>query len=391
MSPKLKQYFACIFSFCIFMYLVLYFYVLPSEVLVDEQYGHGDEDLLLQKKGLEESVILQKCSKSTDNCYVVVDRKVETDLGQMVERHMYVKGFEDESDTIVRLIPQGEKTFEASDTRMWKVDHLSIRAQYVSLFFMLFTLNNIHFAHLSNAHNPPIFFIFFLCVYLCIAALISAPFIVSALSLVESDNDGKTILEIGLGGGSLDMFLHQLNPKLNITAVELDPVVVDIAREWFNVGEDRTRRTIVADGLEFVKRAEKKGEKITHLVCDKYDVVFLDACDSSVTIPCPSKLFRTPEIYNTFSEIVKSTGALIVNILSQDEESPEAMQIVEDLSQHFGSCLKISITEEVNVIAVCTKQAISDSPGNIEFLRRRAHAVTMQLGLQDVLKTIKMN
>ncbi|CAL2050070.1 unnamed protein product [Caenorhabditis brenneri] len=346
MSPKLKQYFACIFSFCIFMYLVLYFYVLPSEVLVDEQYGHGDEDLLLQKKGLEESVILQKCSKSTDNCYVVVDRKVETDLGQMVERHMYVKGFEDESDTIVRLIPQGEKTFEASDTRMWKVDHLSIRAQYI-------------------------------------AALISAPFIVSALSLVESDNDGKTILEIGLGGGSLDMFLHQLNPKLNITAVELDPVVVDIAREWFNVGEDRTRRTIVADGLEFVKRAEKKG--------DKYDVVFLDACDSSVTIPCPSKLFRTPEIYNTFSEIVKSTGALIVNILSQDEESPEAMQIVEDLSQHFGSCLKISITEEVNVIAVCTKQAISDSPGNIEFLRRRAHAVTMQLGLQDVLKTIKMN
>lgn len=38
---------------------------------------------------------------------MVVDKKVETELGQMVERHMYVKGFEDESDTIVRLIPQG--------------------------------------------------------------------------------------------------------------------------------------------------------------------------------------------------------------------------------------------------------------------------------------------
>uniref|UniRef100_A0A1I7U3X0 Methyltransferase-like protein 13 n=1 Tax=Caenorhabditis tropicalis TaxID=1561998 RepID=A0A1I7U3X0_9PELO len=346
MSLRAKQYFVCIFSLCILMYLVLYFYLLPSEVVVDEQYGHGDEDLLIQKKGLEESVILQKCSTSTDNCYVVVDRKVQTELGQMVERHMYVKGFEDESDTIVRLIPQGEKTFEYSDTRMWKVDHLSIRAQYI-------------------------------------AALISAPFIVSALSLVDSDNDGKTILEIGLGGGSLDMFLHQLNPKLDITAVELDPVVVEIAHNWFSVSEDSTRRTLVTDGLEFIKNARKSG--------DKYDVVFLDACDSSITIPCPSKIFRTPEIYYSFSEIIKTSGAFIVNILSQDEDVPDVLQIVEDMSQHFGSCLKISITDEINIIVVCTKQAISDSPANIDFLRRRAHAVTMQLGLHDVLKTIKMN
>lgn len=347
MSVKTKQYFAFIFSFCIFVYLLLYFYVLPAEVVVDEQYGRDlDEELLNQKKGLEESVITHECSSVTDNCYVVVDRKVITDLGQMVERHMYVKGFEDESDTIVRLIPQGDRTFEFSDTRMWKIDHLSIRAQYI-------------------------------------AALISAPFIVSALSLVDSDNDGKAILEIGLGGGSLDMFLHQLNPKLNITAVELDPTVVSIAQKWFNVKNDKTRRTITADGLEFVKRAEKNG--------DKYDVVFLDACDSSKSIPCPSKLFRTIEMYNKFSSIVKSTGALIVNILSQEENANEVNEIIEDLSQYFGSCLKVSITAEVNIIAICTKQAITDSTSNTDFLRRRANAVTMRLGLQDVLKTIKMN
>ncbi|CAP33100.2 Protein CBG14642 [Caenorhabditis briggsae] len=343
-------------------HLKQYFYVLPSEVLVDEQYGRDlDENLLNQKKGLEESVITQECSSVTENCYVVVDRKVETELGQMVERHMFVKGFEDESDTIVRLIPQGDRTFEFSDTRMWKIDHLSIRAQYI-------------------------------------AALISAPFIVSALSLVDSDNDGKAILEIGLGGGSLDMFLHSLNPKvahpskiiilqrffqLNITAVELDPTVVSMAQKWFNVVNDGTRRTINADGLEFVKRAGRNQEK--------YDVVFLDACDSSKSIPCPSKLFRTPEMYSSFSSIVKTTGALVVNILSQEEDGPEVDQIIEDLSQHFGSCLKVSITDEVNIIAICTKQAISDSTSNTDFLRRRANAVTMRLGLQDVLKTIKMN
>lgn len=347
MSIKTKQYFACIFSFCIFIYLLLYFYVLPSEVIVDEQYGRDlDEELLNQKKGLEESVITQECSSVTENCYVVVDKKVNTELGQMVERHMYVKGFEEESDTIVRLIPQGDRTFEYSDTRMWKIDHLSIRAQYI-------------------------------------AALISAPFIVSALSLVDSDNDGKAILEIGLGGGSLDMFLHQMNPKLNITAVELDPTVVNLAQKWFNVVNDQTRRTITTDGLEYVKQAERNGEK--------YDVVFLDACDNSKIIPCPSKLFRTSEMYGSFSAIIKSTGALVVNILPQDEDAAEIIEIIEDLSQYFGSCLKVSITDEVNVIAICTKQAITDSTSNTDFLRRRANAVTMRLGLQDVLKTIKMN
>lgn len=347
MSLTTKRYFAFIFSFCIFMYLVLYFYVLPAEVLVDEQYGRGlDEELLNQKKGLEESIITQECSTVTDNCYVVVDKKVETELGQMVERHMYVKGFEDESDTIVRLIPQGDRTFEYSDTRMWKVDHLSIRAQYI-------------------------------------AALISAPFIVSSLSLVDSDNDGKAILEIGLGGGSLDMFLHQLNPKLNITVVELDPVVVGIARKWFNVVNDNTRRTITADGLKFIKEAKKNGEL--------YEVVFLDACDNSKIIPCPSKIFRNPETFSTLSSILSSTGALIVNILPQNDDTAGVIQIVEDLSQHFGSCIKVSITDEVNVIAICTKQAFTDSTSNVDFLKRRANAVTMRLGLQDVLKTIKIN
>ncbi|CAI2357076.1 unnamed protein product [Caenorhabditis sp. 36 PRJEB53466] len=344
---RAKQYFGFIFLFCILMYLVLYFYVLQTEIIIDEQYAHDiDEELLNQKRGLEESMITQECSKMTDYCYIVVDKKVEMEQGQMVERHMFLKGFEDESDTIVRLIPQGEKTFESSDTRMWKVDHLSIRAQYI-------------------------------------AALISAPFIVSTLSLVDSDNDGKTILEIGLGGGSLDMFLHQMNPKMNITAVEIDPVVVSIARKWFNVVDDDTRRTITADGLKFIQDAQKNG--------DKYDAVFLDACDNSQTMPCPSEVFRNVEVYRSISAIVKETGSLIVNILSHIDEPQEVMKFVKELSQHFGSCIRVSITDEMNVIAICTKQAITDNTGNVDFLKRRAIAVTMRLGLQDVLKTIKMN
>lgn len=65
---------------------------------------------------------------------------------------------------------------------------------------------------------------------------------------------------------------------------------------------------------------------------DKYDAVFLDACDSSKTVPCPAQLFQTAKVYNSLSAIVKDTGALIVNILSYEDSTDKIMKV-----RSFGS------------------------------------------------------
>ncbi|EPB65598.1 hypothetical protein ANCCEY_15335, partial [Ancylostoma ceylanicum] len=45
-----------------------------------------------------------------------------------------------------------------------------------------------------------------------VAGMLVAPFLVSSLTLDSPDN-GKTVLEIGLGGGSFDMNLHKWKPN----------------------------------------------------------------------------------------------------------------------------------------------------------------------------------
>jgi spermidine synthase len=75
-----------------------------------------------------------------------------------------------------------------------------------------------------------------------------------------------SILEIGLGGGLTAMYAHRTLPQARITAVEIDPNVVTMAKKHFGVVEDARMKLVVADGRKFV--AESK---------DKYDVVFVDA------------------------------------------------------------------------------------------------------------------
>ena len=44
--------------------------------------------------------------------------------------------------------------------------------------------------------------------------MLVAPFMVSVLD-IEGNGNGKSLLEIGLGGGSLDMALHTAKPKVS--------------------------------------------------------------------------------------------------------------------------------------------------------------------------------
>ncbi|VDM62650.1 unnamed protein product [Angiostrongylus costaricensis] len=142
---------------------------------------------------------------------------------EVVERHLLIDGFYDESDTVVRLIsPKGE-SFDSSDTRIWGIDHSDIRSSYV-------------------------------------AGMLVGPFLLSSLSLDQND-EGKNVLEIGLGGGSFSMALHRLKHHVNIkiTVVELDPVVVKVAHEWFGVKDSTNHRVIVDDGLHFLENALSTG------------------------------------------------------------------------------------------------------------------------------------
>ena len=76
----------------------------------------------------------------------------------------------------------------------------------------------------------------------------------------------RRILFIGLGGGTAaKQFLHHY-PQATIDVVEIDPLVVMVAKKWFAVPDDPRLRIHLMDGRTFVKRST-----------EQWDLVIIDA------------------------------------------------------------------------------------------------------------------
>lgn len=107
------------------------------------------------------------------------------------------------------------------------------------------------------------------------------------------------ILLLGLGGGSLAKFCYRSLPATTITAVEVNPHVIALRRE-FGVPEDDERfRVIHADGATYVTVAGR----------DK-DVILADACDQRGIAPELDAL----EFYQSAWRRLSDVGVFVLNL-----------------------------------------------------------------------------
>lgn len=76
------------------------------------------------------------------------------------------------------------------------------------------------------------------------------------------------VLVLGLGGGTLVKQLWRECPDLVIDAVEIDPEIVAVAKEFFALPDDPRIRIHLGDGREFVETSP-----------EVYDIIVVDAYD----------------------------------------------------------------------------------------------------------------
>lgn len=104
---------------------------------------------------------------------------------------------------------------------------------------------------------------------------------------------------IGLGGGRISSYLHHHIRNAHVVAVELDPEVQKIAKEYFHIPEDERYEVKVQDGRLFLLKDPQK-----------YDVILIDAYRGPFV---PFHLL-TKEFYELVSAHLKDGGVVAQNV-----------------------------------------------------------------------------
>jgi spermidine synthase len=113
--------------------------------------------------------------------------------------------------------------------------------------------------------------------------------------------DAKKMLLIGLGGGSIPKKAQKEFPSMEIDVVEIDPEVIQIAKNSFNVREGKNLRLHAQDGRLFLSRSQ-----------NQYDIIMIDAYFSDAM---PFHL-ATREFFELAHKKLTPNGIVVANLIS---------------------------------------------------------------------------
>jgi spermidine synthase len=175
-----------------------------------------------------------------------------------------------------------------------------------------------------------------------------------AASALAFTQHRRSLLVVGLGGGTFPMLMRQAFPALAIDVVELDPLVRKVATEYFGVVEDAKLKVHVADGAAYLKRP------------GRWDVIMLDAYGADA-IP---EALATDEFFADVAHRLAPGGLVIANV-ADAESSERERAIIGRLAKRFPACVLQHTPRSDNVIVVAGTALPKDLAGALAALDRK--------------------
>jgi spermidine synthase len=138
-----------------------------------------------------------------------------------------------------------------------------------------------------------------------------AQYMIASAPLVDNS---KRILVVGLGGACIQRYLYNLLPDTIIETAELDPVVLDVAKKYFYLTQDRRQKVHIGDGRAYIEKSK-----------EKYDIIMLDAF-SATSIPY---MLATQEFLKSVKEHLAVGGIVCANLWSHQADYGNMLKTYE--------------------------------------------------------------
>jgi spermidine synthase len=166
-----------------------------------------------------------------------------------------------------------------------------------------------------------------------------ARIVMAGIALV--DNPRRTLL-VGLGGGSIAVFLRKYFPRMTIDVVEIDPAVVAVAKSHFGFREDKLMRAFVADARTYIDNSSQAA----------YDMIILDAYGSDAT---PVHL-TTLQFLQAVRKIT-APGGIVISSFWTRPKNPKYDAMVRTYQEAFGGIRLVEAPEKANVVLFALPRA----------------------------------
>ncbi|XP_047377763.1 eEF1A lysine and N-terminal methyltransferase isoform X2 [Sciurus carolinensis] len=201
------------------------------------------------------------------------------------------------------------------------------------------------------------------------------------------------LLVVGLGGGSLPLFVHDHFPKSRVDAVEIDPSMLEVATRWFGFAQSERMKVHIADGLDYI--SSLAGGEAPPL----YDIIMfdVDSKDPTLGMSCPPPTFVDQPFLQKVRNILTHEGVFILNLVCRDAALKDS--VLAGLKAVFPVLYVRRIEGEVNEILFCrlhagqklaTPELLEKAQALERTLRKPGRGWDDSYVLSDMLKTVKI-
>ncbi|WP_084210080.1 hypothetical protein [Ralstonia sp. A12] len=174
------------------------------------------------------------------------------------------------------------------------------------------------------------------------------------------------VVQLGLGPGSLTRFSYRKLPHARVTAVELNPLVIEAARNLFDLPPDDHRLQVLAqDALDWVM------DPVHHGAVDALQVDVYDGAHDG------SPVLQSEAFYRACRNVLRAPGVMAINLHCSNDDFARNIERICRAFDYRVLIFPVSMVE--NTVAL----AFNGPPISVEWAMLQARAETLQstLGL----------